>query len=617
MAMTGGTAKLVHSGTPSGWPDAIKLYAYYKEKSRDIAKNETVLSLGMYLTTPSGWSIGQWDDFYGSYIGTATSGGNCKSFDGMIPAKTSGTIWLAEDKDIVITHDNDGQKKNLPIYWKLGVNSTWGGFAIPSGVFYIDLTTIPRASTIASAANVTLGNACSVKWTPHSASFYYKLKFQIGNWSYTTGAIHPNTTAAYTYSGYKIPIDVANQLPGTSTGTMTVTLTTYSDSAGTKTVGSADAETFSVTVPELLPTVTVETSPVGSLPSAFSGLYIQGKTKISAIIDAKGQYGASISKKWMKVDGKTYDQSAGYTSDYISKYGSMTVTGYATDGRGSTGSGDTSVYVHAYSKPFVKDVFVGRCDSSGEFKDNGTYLMIRAKRSYSSVGGKNKCQIQYRYKLMAASSYSDWVTILSKDATGDEVVTAPLLGGNLSVKSTYEVQVRAVDDIGEYTITTIPIPTDKVFCHRGWNSICYGGYIEEDNTFAIAGDMKFKVLNEVWESLELFSTVKSSQVNRGRGSEGTGCWYRVVNGNHVQIAFNCSFSYTAGRLRVNRLYVPEAYLPPREVHSICTVNGYSIADVSVNTSGVVFIEWVKDLSASGETTKYDVSWIDGYIDYYL
>ena len=30
MAMTGGTAKLVKTGTPSGWPDSIKLYVYYK-----------------------------------------------------------------------------------------------------------------------------------------------------------------------------------------------------------------------------------------------------------------------------------------------------------------------------------------------------------------------------------------------------------------------------------------------------------------------------------------------------------------------------------------------------------------------------------------------------------
>ncbi|MBR5199880.1 MAG: hypothetical protein IKW20_08685 [Bacteroidales bacterium] len=617
MAMTGGTAKLVHSGTPSGWPDSIKLYAYYKEKSRDIAKNETVLSLGMYITTPSGWNIGKWDDFYGSYIGTATSGSNCKSFNGLIPSGTMGTLWLAEDKDIVITHDNDGQKKNLPIYWKLGVNSTWGGFSIPSGVFYVDLTTIPRASVITSASNVTLGNACSVKWTPHSASFYYKLKFQLGDWSYTTGAIHPNTTAAYTYSGYKIPIEVANKLPGTSTGTMTVTLTTYSDSAGTKTVGSADAETFSVTVPELPPTVTLGTSPVGSLPSAFSGLYIQGKTKISAIIDAKGQYGASISKKWMKVDGKTYDQNSSYTSDYISKYGSVTVTGYATDGRGSTGSGDTSVYVHAYSKPFVKDVVAGRCDASGAFQNNGTYLLIKAKRSYSSVGGKNRCEIQYRYKLLSASTYSSWVTILSKDSTSDEVITSPLLSGNLSVKSTYEVQIRAVDDVGESSSTTIIIPTDKVFRHKGWNSIAYGGYIEEDDTFAIKGDMKFKVLNEVWESLGLSENVSPSDTHIGRGPEYTGCWYRVASGNHVQIAFNCAVEHKGLAVRVNKDVIPEKYRTKRNIFSVCPINGIAIAAIQVNDSGEIFISWIKDLLSTGHTSSYSITWVDGYIDYYL
>ena len=47
MAMSGGTAKLVATGTPSGWPGPISLYVYYKEKSQDTANNQTVLSLGM------------------------------------------------------------------------------------------------------------------------------------------------------------------------------------------------------------------------------------------------------------------------------------------------------------------------------------------------------------------------------------------------------------------------------------------------------------------------------------------------------------------------------------------------------------------------------------------
>ena len=175
----------------------------------------------------------------------------------------------------------------------------------------------------------------------------------------------------------------------------------------------------------------------------------------------------------------------------------------------------------------------------------------------------------------------------------------------------------AVDDVGEAYIATIKIPTDKVFRHRGWNSICYGGYIEEDNTFAITGDIKFMVKNEVWESLGLSGNVAPSESNCGRGPESTGCWYRVVNGNHIRIAFNCAFSYNAGRYTINSTAIPEKYRPKSYISSICSVNGMSIANISVNASGYVVVEWVQDLTVPGVTANYDVTWIDGYIDYYL
>lgn len=624
MAMTGGTVKLVASGTPSGWPDSIKLYIYYKEKSRSVADNTTVLSLGGYVTTPSGWSIGKWDDFNGSYVGTATSGGDCKTFNGTVPSGTMGTRWLAENLDVTVKHNDDGTKK-ATIYWKWGVNSPWGKITNPSGAFTVDLTTIPRASAITSASDITLGNACSVKWTPHSASFYYRLKFQLGAWSYTTGVIVPNTTAAYTFTGYKIPLDVAEQITASGTGTMTATLYTYSDSGASKQVGSADAETFTVTVPKLLPSVSMTVTPVSSLSTAFAGLYIQGKTKVRATVTGTGQYKAGIKSLWAKVEGKTYGgQGDTFTSGYISGYGPLNIEGYATDTRDNTGSAVVTINVHSYSRPLIlpvsgeKEVVAARCDANGEPADSGTYLLIKAKRSYSSVGGRNKCQIQYRYKLLSATSYSAWTTILAKTSLdSDEIITAPLLDGTLSVKSTYEVQVRVIDDIGEQSYTTIKIPTDKVFCHRGWNSIAYGGYIEEDDTFAITGDMKFKVKNEVWVDLGLSGSVAPSESNCGRGPAGTGCWYRVVNGNHVQVAFNCSLGYTGSALQINLASIPAEYRPQRNVYSICATGGRAAARILVNNSGNVLLDWIQVLSAAEATTSSTVAWIDGYIDYYL
>lgn len=366
-----------------------------------------------------------------------------------------------------------------------------------SGSGMADLGVIPRSSTITAAADAVLGGNSNIKWTPASADFRYKLEFSIGNWKHITGAIHPNRTSAYTYTGV-IPLEAASQIPA-STGTMTVTLYTYSDGGATKQIGSADSETFKVTVPdngETKPTVAMSLNPVGTLPGTFDGLYIQGKSKVQATLSAEGKYGASIRSYSMKVDRTTYGSEADYTSGFLNTAGSITVHGYATDSRGYTGSVSQNITVIGYGNPKIMDVYAKRCDADGNLTDSGTYLKIKAKRSYSPVvadgNQKNFCQIRYRYKSASAASYSAWVTILTKNSlNSDEVITDAMLGGVLAVNSSYLVQVQAVDDIGGTADTTIVVPTDKVHTHKTKNGLGLGKYCEGDNLLDVGWDARF------------------------------------------------------------------------------------------------------------------------------
>lgn len=423
---------------------------------------------------------------------------NGKAFSGTV-SKDVLLDWvlLATVSVSDIAHNDDGAKEiaiSGSVTAPSGTNFA-GHKTSGSGMFTLD--TVPRASTITSAANVTLGNACNVKWTPASASFRYKLKFSMGNWSYTTGAIHPNRKTAYTYTGYAIPLDAANQIPNSKTGTMTVTLYTYSDTAASKQVGSADTETFTVTVPDnsnTKPAVSMTLAPVHSLPSAFAGLYIQGKSKVKATLSATGKNGATIKSYDMKVDGISHGSGDGYTSDYLSTYGSKTVTGYATDSRGITGSVSKSITVIAYSKPKISVSVCGRCDNKGNLTAGGTYLKIKATRNYSPVksGGvqKNFCQIRYRYKTASAESYSAWTTILARDTlTTNQVETGALLGGVLAVDTSYMVQIQAIDDIGDYALTTVSVSTDKVYMHRTKNAMGLGKYAEGENLLDLGWDI--------------------------------------------------------------------------------------------------------------------------------
>ncbi len=403
-----------------------------------------------------------------------------------------------------IAHGSDGSKSitikgsvTAPAGTSLAGHTTSG-----SGTAKLD--TIPRASTITSVTDATVGSKTSIKWTPASKSFYYKVKLAIGDWVWTSSAIYPNQTSAYTYTTPNISYNTASELTSNPpSGTTTATLYTYSDSACSKQVGSADSATFTLTVPDnstTKPAVTMTLESVSDiLDDQLSGLYIEGKSKVKATLSATGKYDATIKSYSMKVGNISYDSGDGYTSGYLAPYGSLTVYGYATDSRGYTGSTSKTITVIAYSKPTIEVSVCGRCDADGNLSDSGTCLKLKAKRSYSKVISDgvqyNFCQIRYRYKLASASEYSDWTTILAEDTTStDEVETEALLAGALAVDSSYHVQVQAVDDVGESDTVTASVPTDKVYWHRDGarNALGLGKYVEHDNRLDVAWDAHFR-----------------------------------------------------------------------------------------------------------------------------
>ena len=355
--------------------------------------------------------------------------------------------------------------------------------------------TIPAsmASTITSASNVTLGNKCSVKWTPQATSFRYKLKFKINNWEYTTGAIHPNKTTEYTYSDYTIPLDAAWQFTS-KTYTMTVTLYSYSDSGATKQIGTVSDKTPTVTVPETdatKPTVaTMSVAPVSSLNSPFNTMYIQGHCKVKASLTFGLKLAATVAASNITVDGKTYESP--YESGILTKSGTLSIKATVKDSRGFYGTNSREIYVIPYDYPYLRansnwsEIVAARCDSSGKLTDSGTYLKIMAKVVYAKVISNgtqyNYGKISYRYRK-EGGAYSAWQTILdSKTQTSDEVITSPLLNGALDAKSNYQVQIRASDELCDGSPITIAVPSDTVYMHRpaGGKSMGLGGYSTGD-----------------------------------------------------------------------------------------------------------------------------------------
>lgn len=548
MAMTGGTAQLVKSGTPSGWPGSIKLYVYYKEKSQSPENNTTTLSLGMYMTTPEGYYVGPWGDNRGSYIGTATSGTNCKTFYASVPENTKGPHWLVEDKEVTVTHKADGTG-TAKIYWKWGVYSTWGGFTAPSGSFFITLTSIPRASSLTAPAAWTLGTAQTITISSKVSSYRHKLTYKVGD---NTSTLLDKTSTAKTYNwtpAYRLASanTTGTSLPGT------LTLETYTSSGATSPIGSV-SKSITLTIPNnssTRPAVSASLTPVSSLSGNLAKQYIQGVSKVKAAITASGKYGTSIASTSMSVEGKSYGSSTSYTSGFLSGYGSITVTVTAKDKRGFSSSASYTINVLAYTKPSAKVTKCVRCLEGGTEDDSGTYLRIKASKSFSAlpVNGTNQntCKLRFRWRLATAavSAFSEWSTFLS--TTGGSNFDGVVKSVAFTAQNSYVIEFAAEDLVfGTNAGMTYIIPSETVYWHRTQAGLALGMY-EQRGGLEVGWKSVF--YGNVYGRAFGLGQVESIPANSDLNDYKTPGVYAIVSNAVAATLANCPTA-TAGTLRV-------------------------------------------------------------------
>ena len=418
-----------------------------------------------------------------------------------LPQNSTKTIV---DKTITVTHKTDGTG-TVKV-------RTWMDTSISAGVVEktqtLTLSTIPRASTIDSLSCATkyFTGKMTYKYTPKNSSYYNRCNISIAiNGEYIAvkridlgKKSASQQTATVTLTSDELAT-IYNELPSTDKGTLRFTFRTYSDAEYTNQIGDHAYKELTLYIPEdstTKPSLSFTLTPVSSLSGDFASLYIQGYSKVKATVSTEGKFNTKITSTKMEVGGKTYGSGDDYTSDYLSlKDNTVKVT--VTDTRGFTQTETIGITVIPYSKPKVvstsdeTDIICARCDKYGNLTDSGTYLRIKAKRSYrkctANGAQKNFCTLRYRYKKVTGS-YSSWSTILSELVTNTDEVDKTLLSGTLSAQSSYAVEIDAVDSLGKHTTVAFEIPTDTVYMHRAGsrNSLGIGKYAEKDNTIEVA-----------------------------------------------------------------------------------------------------------------------------------
>lgn len=380
---------------------------------------------------------------------------------------------------ISIKHNSDGTK-SFDINIGAGIYN-WEINCTGSKTFTLD--TMTRASTIQSAQDITLGSNCSISWIPTSTIFRYKLRFVMGSYSLTTNYIIVPSTSLYTYRLSTIDVSAAYAIPNSRTGTMTAYLYTYN---GDTQIGSASSKTFTVTIPSTcVPTLgSINTTFFSDNPVINSwGVAVAGYTKARFSASASGIYGSTINGFSVTSRSYIYPQEGtelNYTSDILRRTGNTDFVISARDSRGMESEASIiTVNVLEYKRPVIESFSVAR-DNQDTRK-----IILHAKWSHTSIGGRNSVQVILYYKKDNQSSWTRYNGTITNN-------TAITLTGNYEETSSYNFSLAVMDSLGEYAqsegiVSTIGVLVD--FKAGGMGLAI--GKIAEDDAFAVALDSIF------------------------------------------------------------------------------------------------------------------------------
>lgn len=303
-------------------------------------------------------------------------------------------LWV---KEYTVPHNSDGTK-TVPLSLKVDINT--GGYGSAEYRWDYQLATIPRASPIRASAG-TLGSAMNLTIDRKSSGFTHTVRY---NWQGTTGTVG---TGIGTSTSYTPPLSFANNIPNSTSGTITFYCDTYN---GSTLVGTSQT-TATLTVPSsVVPTtggLVLEETAAAMKGISTSTEFAQILSRVKATVTgASGAYGSTIkSYSITVVDQNLTVNTNGGVFDYFKNNGTFTVRATVTDSRGRTSANrDVTINVREYFSP-VGWFSVAR---SGTSRDKLT-VTRNAKVAPLRIGGanRNKLSIQFKYALRGSSTWTN------------------------------------------------------------------------------------------------------------------------------------------------------------------------------------------------------------------
>ena len=488
--------------------------SYYKLRvdvytaSQDIVGNASKVYAVATIEPGSGW------------INSTASKNWRASIDGQT---ASGTFTFGQisgkDKQIlttpqkVVKHNADGTK-TARVSVTIDVNLTLGNTKVSSVTAESEVTlpSIARASKIASLTNdlaVNGTNECVMELSAAVSTYTHKVTYEIGTHKHTE-----SLTASQRRSAYAIPESWKDAFPSAKSGTMKVTLRTYS---GDKQIGSSESGTCLLSctgseLPEFSMSLSDPTGTKGKI-----GCYVRGMSKIKAAVrNLELKYGAKVKTIEYTINGVKYSsaQLEVTGASYIES-ATQTVKATVTDTRGYKRTISETVEAFEYSAPRMS-VSVSRYAKNGDSytkDDEGGYAGIWYKVTISDIDSNRINEVRITYQEQGGTG------------TGEIVRTDAEYTGYISAdtEKVYVIVFEISDKLTSKRITkTLSTAITIWDILKGGKGFAFGGVATVRNLLDVFWNMRvhgsLKVDNPVFSN---YTNTIEDTYNLQSGSEWT------------------------------------------------------------------------------------------------